>query len=218
LARGVIFRSALASRAGAGQGGGSAQGLNRMGAGFGGGSGQFESKALAAARGRCAGGQAEMGEDLGNHGGVYDGGDHLQGATAMGAVLQIDIEHPFTKALPGFRPAGRRSPFKTAPGGFVSEQRAQLRRAGAAGGGASAWSAEGVLGFSGTLGMISGRSLALRPRRAKQAPTWACFRVRARHGSGLDATADGEPARRVAARIQAVSSPGGSCRRLNRCV
>ena len=39
--------------------------------------------------------------------------------------------------------------------------RAQLRRAGAAGGGASAWSAGGVLGFFGTLGMTSGRSLAL---------------------------------------------------------
>ena len=41
---------------------------------------------------------------------------------------------PFTKALPGFRTSGRRSPFKTAPGGF----RAQLMRAGAEGGGASA--------------------------------------------------------------------------------
>ncbi|MGI0015048.1 MAG: hypothetical protein ACREBU_16645 [Nitrososphaera sp.] len=48
------------------------------------------SKALAAARGRCAGGQAEMGEDLGNHGGVYDGGDDLQGAATMGAVFQVD--------------------------------------------------------------------------------------------------------------------------------
>ena len=76
------------------------------------------------------------------------------------AVLQVDIEHPFTKALPGFRPSGRRSPFKTAPDGFVSN-RAQLMGAGAAGGGTSAWFAEGVLGFSGTLGMTSGRSLAL---------------------------------------------------------
>ncbi|MDQ3773219.1 MAG: hypothetical protein M3461_01985 [Pseudomonadota bacterium] len=30
--------------------------------------------------GRCSGGQAEMGEDLGDHGGVLDGGDDLKGA------------------------------------------------------------------------------------------------------------------------------------------
>ena len=83
-----------------------------------------------------------MGEDLGDHGGMFDGGDDLQGATALGAVLDVDLEHSFTKALPGFRPSGRRSPFKTAPGGFVSS-RAQLMGAGAAGGGTSAWSAEG---------------------------------------------------------------------------
>jgi hypothetical protein len=76
-----------------------------MGAGFGGGSGQFESiEGPGRCSGRCASGQAEMGEDLGNHGGVYDGGDDLQGAATMGAVFQVDIEHPFTKALPGFRP------------------------------------------------------------------------------------------------------------------
>ena len=44
--------------------------------------------------------------------------------------------------------------------------------------------------------MISGRSLALRPRRAKQAPPWAWLRARARHGSGSDATADGDRADR----------------------
>ena len=41
-----------------------------------------------------------------------------------------------------------------------------------------------VLVLAGTLGMISGRSLALRPRRAKQAPPWAWLRVRTPHGSG----------------------------------
>ena len=56
---------------------------------------------------------------------------------------------------------------------------------------------EGVLVLAGTLGMISGRSLALRPRRAKQAPPWAWLRVRTPHGSGSDRAADGEPARRV---------------------
>ncbi len=39
----------------------------------------------------------------------------------------------------------------------------------------SAWSAEGVLALTGRFGMISGRSLALRPRRAKQAPPWPGF-------------------------------------------
>jgi hypothetical protein len=29
---------------------------------------------------RCAGGQAEVGEDLGDHGGMFEGGDDLQGA------------------------------------------------------------------------------------------------------------------------------------------
>ena len=117
-----------------------------------------------------------MREDLGNHGGMLDGGDDLQGAAAVRALFHIDLEHSFTKALPGFRPSGRRLPFKTAPGGFVSS-RAQLMGAGAAGGGTSAWSAEGVLALTGTFGkpgtgmlpawrpkdgMISGRNLALR--------------------------------------------------------
>jgi hypothetical protein len=29
-----------------------------------------------------------MGEDLGDHGGMFDGGDDLQGAAAAGAVFQ----------------------------------------------------------------------------------------------------------------------------------
>ena len=61
-----------------------------------------------------------MGENLGNHGGMLDGGNDRQGAAALRAVFHIDLEQSFTKALPGFRPSGRRSPFKTAPGGFVS--------------------------------------------------------------------------------------------------
>ncbi len=76
--------------------------------------------------------------------------------------------------LESFALRARRSPFKTAPGGFVSS-RAQLIGAGGAGGGTSAWSAEGVLALTGRFGMISGRSLALRPRRAKQAPPWPGF-------------------------------------------
>ena len=137
-ARGAKFRGVLASRASEGQGGLSAQGLNRMGSGIGGGSGQLESiEGPRRCSGRCPGGPAQMREDLGDHGGIFDGGDDRQGATTLGAVFQVDIEHPFTKALPGFRSSGRRSPFKTAPGGFVSS-RAQLMRVGAEGGGASA--------------------------------------------------------------------------------
>jgi hypothetical protein len=66
-------------------------------------------------------------------------------------VFHIDLEHSFTKAFPGFRPWGRHSPFKIAPGGFVGS-RAQLMGAGAAGGGTSAWSAEGVFTLTGTFG------------------------------------------------------------------
>jgi hypothetical protein len=70
-ARGAMFRSVLASRASEGQGGGSAQGLNRMGAGIGGGSGQVESiEGPGRGSGRCPGGQAEMGENLGDRGGL----------------------------------------------------------------------------------------------------------------------------------------------------
>ena len=36
-------------------------------------------------------------------------------AAALGAVFHIDLEHAFTKALPGFLPLGRRSPFKPLP-------------------------------------------------------------------------------------------------------
>jgi hypothetical protein len=34
----------------------------------------------------CSGGQTEMGEDLAHHGGMLDGGDDLQGATALEAT------------------------------------------------------------------------------------------------------------------------------------
>jgi hypothetical protein len=72
-----------------------------MGAGFGGGSGQLESiDDPGRCSARCSSGQAEMGEDLGDHGGMFDGGDDLQGATALGALLDVDLEHSFTKAPP----------------------------------------------------------------------------------------------------------------------
>ena len=68
-----------------------------------------------------------MGENLGNHGGIFDSGNDLKVAATVGAMFHVDIEHPVTKTLPGFRPTGRLWPFKTAPGGFVSS-RAQLMR------------------------------------------------------------------------------------------
>jgi hypothetical protein len=102
-----MFRSVLASRASESRGGGSAQGLNRMGAGIGGGSeGQLESiEGPGRCSGRCSGGQTEMGEDLGDHGGMLDGGDDLQGTAAMGAVFYIDLEHSFEQ--PGPAEAGQ---------------------------------------------------------------------------------------------------------------
>jgi len=70
-----MFRSVLASRASEGQGGGSAPGLNRMGAGIGGGSGQLDSiEGAGRCSGRCSSGQAEMDEDLGDHGGMLEQG------------------------------------------------------------------------------------------------------------------------------------------------
>ena len=137
--------------------------LSPMGGGIGWGSGH--SKSIEWPRWgseRCPGGQAEMREDLGDHGRMFDGGDDLQGAAALGTLLDDDLEHPFTKALPRFRPPGRRSPFKTAPGGFVSSP-AQLRRVGAGVGGASPWSAEGVLALTGALGK-PGTGACLAPR------------------------------------------------------
>jgi hypothetical protein len=69
-----------------------------------------------------------MGENLGDDPGLFDGGDDLEFAATVGAMFHIDIEHPLTNTFPGFRPSGRHSPSKTAPGGFVSS-RAQLMRA-----------------------------------------------------------------------------------------
>ena len=106
-----------------------------------------------------SGGQAEISENSGDHRGIFNGGDDLQGATTEGASFNVDIEYPFTKALPGFRPSGRRSPFKSAPGGFVSK-RAQLMRARVDRGGAPSGSSKVSLRVSGLPGMICGRSLA----------------------------------------------------------
>ena len=54
-----------------------------------------------------------MSENSGDHRGIFNGGDDFQGAAAIRTVFNVDIEYPFTKTLPGFRPLGRHSPFKT---------------------------------------------------------------------------------------------------------
>ena len=67
----------------------------------GGGSGRYEELERACgSSGRCSRGQAQMSEDLGDHRGIFNGGDDLQGATAMGAALDVDIEYPFEQAGP----------------------------------------------------------------------------------------------------------------------
>ncbi len=81
----------------------------RPGWGFrlGSGSGRAEeSECLHRCSGRCPGGQAEMSEDVGDHGGVFNGGDDFQRAAAVRAFFNIDIEHPFEQ--PGPADAGRR--------------------------------------------------------------------------------------------------------------
>ena len=50
--------------------------------------------------GRCPGGQAEVREDLGDHGGVYDAGNELQGAAALRALLDVDLEYPLEQPGP----------------------------------------------------------------------------------------------------------------------
>jgi hypothetical protein len=40
-----------------------------------------------------SGRQAEVCEDLGDHVGMFYGGDDRQGATALGTMLDVDLEH-----------------------------------------------------------------------------------------------------------------------------
>ena len=41
-----------------------------------------------------------MREDLGDHEGIYDGGDDRQGAAALGTVFHVDSEHLFEQPSP----------------------------------------------------------------------------------------------------------------------
>ena len=45
-------------------------------------------------------GWARLGEDLGDHGGIFDGGDDLQGSDALRTLLDVDVEHPFEQPGP----------------------------------------------------------------------------------------------------------------------
>lgn len=70
--------------------------LNRLEGDIGWGSGHLESiECPRRGSGRCSDGQAEMREDLDDHGGVFDGGNDLQGTAALGTVFDVDVEHPF---------------------------------------------------------------------------------------------------------------------------
>jgi hypothetical protein len=66
---------------------------------------------------KMAGGQAELREELGNHGRRFEGGDDLQGAATRGTLFDVAIEHPDAAGL-------------------------KLMRASAEGWGVSPWSAE----------------------------------------------------------------------------
>ncbi len=44
---------------------------------------------------RVTGGQPQVGENLGNYPGIFDGGDDRHGAATVRTVCQIDLEHPF---------------------------------------------------------------------------------------------------------------------------
>ena len=61
---------------------------------------------------------AEVGEDLGDHGWMLDGGDDLQGAAAAGAVFQVDIEHPFERAGPTMRAGAAAGDASACPLGY----------------------------------------------------------------------------------------------------
>jgi len=53
-----------------------------------------------------AGGQAQVRENLDDHGGIFNGGDERQGAAALRTVCHVDLKHPFEQlgpAQPGLR-------------------------------------------------------------------------------------------------------------------
>lgn len=61
---------------------------------------RLDSKRSRDSAARMAGGQTEMVKDLGNHPGLLNGGDDFQLATAVRAVFDVNIEHPFEQSSP----------------------------------------------------------------------------------------------------------------------
>ena len=60
------------------------------------GSGRFEEIERPCGSSRwCPGGQPQMSQNPSDYRGIYNGGDDLQGATAMWTTLDVDIEYPF---------------------------------------------------------------------------------------------------------------------------
>src|SRR5215468_8916355 len=65
------------------------------------------SNRCAGERGRGAGRQPQVAEDLDDHRRIFDGGDDLQSAAAVGAVFDVDVKDPFEQ--PGPTHARRRA-------------------------------------------------------------------------------------------------------------
>jgi hypothetical protein len=79
-----------------GRGGLLAQELNRMESALGRASGRLKGGAeLRRGPGWGSGGQTQVGEDLGNHHGIFNGSDDRQGVAALRIGCHVDREHPF---------------------------------------------------------------------------------------------------------------------------
>jgi hypothetical protein len=63
-----------------------------------------------------------MGEDLGHHGGMFDGGDDRQGVAALGTLFNIDSEHPFEVRFVVWRIVRTRITTPTTPKGGLNFQ------------------------------------------------------------------------------------------------
>jgi hypothetical protein len=106
-ARGAMFRSVLASRSSEGTTGRVGSGAEP---GIGAGSGQFESiEGLGRCSGRRSGGPAQMGEDLGHHGGISMAVMIVKGPPDSAAVFHIDLEHSFEQPGPAWGQAPRKA-------------------------------------------------------------------------------------------------------------
>jgi hypothetical protein len=64
---------------------------------------------------KMAGGHAEIGEGLGDHGGIDDRGDDHQGAAAVRAVFDVEIEYAAAAGPNSGGPAPRDGVFQRGP-------------------------------------------------------------------------------------------------------